>query len=79
VGAHWSFLYRVSGQQTLDKGHHGDFSLPRTWWHSVKNLPSARHNALDKEVVIVVLFTESSLLRVKLSKEFAECLWHSEK
>jgi hypothetical protein len=25
VGAHWNFLCRVPDQQTLDKGHHGDF------------------------------------------------------
>jgi hypothetical protein len=77
-GGHWSLFCRALVQQTLDKcfvnitwGCDGLFSLPDTRWQSTKSLPSARHKVLDKETV-VVQFTETSLSRVSLAKEFVE-------
>jgi hypothetical protein len=50
----------------------GDFSLPRTRWHSAKYLSSARQKVLGKEVVDDVQFIETSLPSVTLGKEFVE-------
>ena len=43
-------------------------------WHSAKPLPSARYNALGKEVFADKLFTKCPLPSVTLGKGFAECI-----
>jgi hypothetical protein len=47
----------------------GDFSLPRTKWHSAK---SARQKVLGKKSVVDVQFTESYLPSVTLDKNFVK-------
>ena len=67
-------------RRTLDKDsiivtwrRDNDFSLPSTRRHSAKSLSSARQKVLGKEVVADVQLTETTLPRVTLGKEFAEC------
>ena len=52
---------------------HGHFSLPSVGL-ALGKLPSARYNALDKEVFADKLFTERPLPSVTLGKGFAECI-----
>jgi hypothetical protein len=51
----------------------GNFSLPRTRWHSSKSLSGARQKVFGKEVVADLQLTETFLPSVTLGKDFAEC------
>lgn len=95
VGAHWSLICRVSGQHSLGKGS----LFVESWWAldkvsftvtcrrepvTVTFICRAPDGILNKEVVIDVLFTETSWLRVTLGKIFVknfiafdECMKHS--
>jgi hypothetical protein len=65
--------------RTLDKGsitvtwrRDDDFFLPRNGWHLTKSLPSVRQKGPDKEIIVDVQFTDTSLPRIALGKEFTD-------